>query len=136
MSRFTEPLQVLQLPDENRWRLLRGFEFWTDCDDGMQAPLEVRCATVFSVPEGFETDFASIPRLFWPVIGHPAGRYAQAAALHDRLYGTGAAGSRARADAVFMEGMAVLGVPRWRRWLMWAGVRLGGADAYREAVAG
>jgi hypothetical protein len=29
---------------------------------------------------------------------------------------------------VLREASAVTGVPAWRRWLMWAGVRLGGGS--------
>lgn len=36
---------------------------------------------------GFEFDGASIPRLFWSVVGSPmSGRYTAAAAVHDGLY--------------------------------------------------
>ena len=54
----------------------------------------------YIVPAGFITDFASIPRLFWTVVGHPAGKYAQAAVLHDYLYRTNSV-SRAKADSLF-----------------------------------
>lgn len=127
MSSFTAPLEVRQIG--SMWTTLRTMHYWTDCRDGDDDDLAVRCRTLFVVPAGFETDFASVPRLFWTVIGHPAGRYAQAAVLHDWLYSTQAV-SRARADALFREAMAVLGVPAWQRWTMWAGVRVGGWAAY------
>jgi len=131
VSSFTDPLEVRQTGDGDRWATLRDIHYWTDCADTREQ-LHVRCRTLFIVPAGFETDFASIPRLFWTVIGHPAGQYAQAAVLHDWLYrarGT----SRARADALFREAMAALGVPAWQRWLLWAGVRAGGWAAYAPA---
>lgn len=131
-SSFTAALTVTQLAD-GRWRTERAIDYFTDCQEN-ELPLEVRCAACYSVPEGFVTDFASIPRLFWTVIGHPAGRYAQAAVLHDCLYSTGAA-KRAEADRIFREAMAVLGVPGWQRWLMWAGVRIGGGLAYQSGEA-
>lgn len=130
MSSFTDPLDVRQVGDE--WVTLREMTYWTDCDDGDEA-LPLRCRSCHTVPAGFTTDFASIPRLFWSVIGHPAGRYAQAAVLHDSLYRTRSV-TRARADALFMEAMAVLGVPAWQRWLMWAAVRVGGALPYALAA--
>jgi Protein of unknown function (DUF1353) len=38
-----------------------------------------------SVPTGFITDFASIPRVFWSAL-KPDGEYAYAAVVHDYLY--------------------------------------------------
>jgi len=38
-----------------------------------------------TVPAGFDTDYASIPRIFWPIYP-PDGEYAPAAILHDFLY--------------------------------------------------
>jgi hypothetical protein len=51
----------------------------------------------------------------------------EAAVVHDYLYSTHQV-DRATADAVLREASAVTGVPWWRRQLMWAGVRMGGAS--------
>lgn len=128
MSSFTDPLTVVQLPDSDEWSTLREFSYWYDCDDTDQ-PMNVRCHACVTVPAGTRTDFASIPRPLWSIVGHPAGRYAQAAVLHDYLYRIGGL-TRARCDELFREAMEVLGVPWHQRWLMWAGVRVGGALAY------
>ena len=80
----------------------------------------------YRVDSGFTTDGASIPRLFWRLIGPPfAARYAPAALIHDALYATGY-GDRQAADRLFREMMAVLDVKPWRRLLMYAAVRAGG----------
>jgi hypothetical protein len=47
-----------------------------------QQPSEYSAVTV---PTGFVTDLASIPRIFWSLF-QPDGRYAYAAAVHDYLY--------------------------------------------------
>ena len=132
MSSFTDPLTVVQIPFSDEWATLRAFSFWYDCDE-IDLPMDVRCRGRVTVPEGTRTDFASIPQVLWSLIGHPAGRYAQAAVLHDYLYRTGAL-SRARCDELFREAMEVLGVPWHQRWLMWAGVRVGGALAYSKGA--
>jgi hypothetical protein len=88
---------------------------------------------VITVPTGFRTDFASIKVLhnaflfvlFALVSGY--GNYA--ATVHDWLYTTGQI-SRKRADAVLYRALRAEGVARWRAWLFWAGVRIGGADQY------
>lgn len=90
------------------------------------------------VPAGFETDFASVPRL--PLAYLVAGNTShKAAVIHDYLYKTQA--PRADADAVFRAAMRAEGVSAWRRGLMWAAVRAFGWAPYNghkaaiEAIA-
>jgi hypothetical protein len=91
---------------------------------------ELGSGDVVTVPEGFETDFASVPRALWQ-IEPPLGDAGKAAVLHDWLYETGER-SRAEADRIFAEAMAVLEVPRWKRALIHRAVRMFGARGYRE----
>jgi Protein of unknown function (DUF1353) len=81
----------------------------------------------FTVPAGFRTDFASVPRVVVWLIPR-LGRYTLAAVLHDWLVTeglrTGAVSPR-DADGLFRRVMREQGVPIVRRWLMWTGVRLG-----------
>ena len=87
----------------------------------------------FTVPAGFVTDLASVPRL--PLVYLLAGGTAnEASVVHDWLYSTHIV-PRAVADAVLREASAVTGVPAWRRWLMWAGVRIGGGGKHWEGEA-
>jgi hypothetical protein len=44
-----------------------------------------RTGQTFTVPRGFVTDLASIPRVFW-VAFPPCGKYTPAAVVHDYLY--------------------------------------------------
>jgi hypothetical protein len=87
----------------------------------------------FAVPRGFVTDLASVPRV--PVAFLFAGDCAHAAAVvHDWLYTVHPDGmTRADCDAVFREAAAVCGEPAWRCWLMWLGVRAGGAGPWDAA---
>jgi hypothetical protein len=83
----------------------------------------------FTVPAGFLTDFASVPRAVTWLIP-TTGRYTLAAVLHDWCCAigipTGVISSR-DTDALFRRVMREAGVPRARRWLIWAGVRWGAA---------
>jgi len=118
MNRFPNPLQAELLPDRKTWRLLAPFSY-LDPDHG---PIEV--------PTGFETDFASVPR--WPLTFALLGQYGHAAAvLHDSLYRAGKL-SRTDADRVFLNALRSSGIARWRAYLMWAGVRIGGAHRYQR----
>lgn len=60
------------------------------------------------VPEGFVTDLASIPRLFWALIPRD-GSYADAAIIHDYLYWNQAT-TRREADQIFLLAMQDLEV--------------------------
>lgn len=92
-------------------------------------------AGTFTVPAGFATDFASIRVLhnaflfvlFALVSGY--GNYS--ATVHDWLYANGQV-SRKEADAILYRALRAEGVARWRSWLLWAGVRLGGAKHYTK----
>ena len=116
MSRFPEPLHVELQTDRETWRLLAPFSYLAPAHG------------LITVPAGFETDFASVPR--WPLTFALLGSYGHAAAvIHDWLYTTGEL-SRPDADRVFQEALRSSGIARWRAWLMWAGVRIGGAGRY------
>lgn len=102
-------------PDSGEWILTKPFVYRS-----------LVAGTTFIVPEGFITDLASVPRL--PVVYWLTGATCdEAAVVHDFLYTTQVV-TREMADAVLSEASAVMGVPTWRRGLMWAGVRVGGGS--------
>lgn len=92
-----------------------------------------RVCTMFAghtitVPEGFVTDLASVPRPFWNILP-PFGHYDRAAIIHDYLYGSkGEIGSikltRAQCDEIFRSEMIADGVSGLVANIMWAAVRL------------
>ena len=119
MSRFLDrcALEAASDVDDGRWILTKSLIYESDV-----------AGRTIVVPAGFVTDLASVPRL--PVVYWLTGdTAASAAVVHDWLYSSHQV-SRKMADAVLREASAVIGVPFWRRWLMWAGVRLGGAGHY------
>lgn len=80
--------------------------------------------TAITVPAGFITDLASIPRLLHPLI--PVnGKHRAAAVLHDYLYAMQTM-PRAQCDAIFLEAMEACGVRWTQRWAMYSAVRVGG----------
>ncbi len=78
----------------------------------------------FTVPQGFVSDFASVPRFLWPVLP-PHGRVKRAAVLHDWLYCQPEI-DRPYADLLFLEAMKADSVPWLQRWAMYLGVRIFG----------
>ena len=122
MSRFRTKLQI-----ENR----------DDVDDGqwvLTGPLVYEsdvAGKVITVPAGFHTDLASVPRV--PIAYWLAGGTSnEAAAVHDFLYTAPHPVPRNIADAVLREASMVTGVPLWRRWLMWAAVRAFGGSHWDD----
>lgn len=108
-------------------KMLKSGEEWQ-----LQAPLSYihKSGLIITVPRGFITDLASIPRLFHSLI--PVnGRHSPAAILHDYLYATQTV-SRKQADGFFFDAMEDIGVNPIRRKAMYWAVRLGGWLAWEE----
>ena len=85
-----------------------------------------------TVPAGFESDGASVPRFFWRIVFPPGDQKAlRAAFLHDYIYRTHPAGwSRAAADELFRRVLIEDGVSRNSAALAYYGVRLFGGSSW------
>ena len=119
MSQFTEALVVTPLADGKTWVILREFGYDVgDEGSGDHVAVEI----------GFETDFATIPRIFWIVLPR-WGRYGNASVIHDWLYWKQTR-PRKEADDIFLEGMGVLEVGAVTRYLIYISVRLFGFIAW------
>ena len=84
------------------------------------------------VPKGFDSDYASVPRLLWRAI--PPHYYPHASILHDWLY-TVRLYDRAKCDQAFYEALRQLGAGWMYARTCWIGVRLFGGRAYRATSA-
>lgn len=103
------------------WYVKAGFEYYLETDPNL----------LVRVPEGFVTDGASVPNVFWSLLP-PWGEYGQASVLHDYLIDVGHIVTREgkvvrRADRHearrhFRHALKVLKVPRYKRWLLIGGV--------------
>ena len=114
MSSFTDELVVKKLKN-GMWETARDFEYQVGKEGS---------GNIVKVPSGFKTDFASVPRPFWIIIP-PDGQYTSAAVVHDYLYNIQDR-PRVTCDAIFLEAMQVLGVPLWKRRIMYRAVRMFG----------
>lgn len=84
-----------------------------------------------TVPAGFVTDGASVPRVFWNIL-QPFGEYFEAAIIHDYLYSPrNRFITRERADAIFLEAMKEVGVGWLTRRTIYRAVRLFGWTAFK-----
>lgn len=74
------------------------------------------------VPAGFDTDFASIPRIF-RILFIKNGKHRHASIIHDSLC-RDKTFPRVLADKIFLEAMKLCGVPKRRRYPMYWAVRI------------
>lgn len=143
MNRFTGKLVLVALNDKTHPVVRDGRTLW-----GLQRDLayrtEIGGAGVITVPKGFVTDLASIPRILTGALP-PDGPWTQAAVCHDLLYFTkgglnlvygrkcitrATPYTRAESDDILREAMADLGVSVIQRNLIWSGVRVGGSSGW------
>lgn len=80
--------------------------------------------TLYTVPKGFKTNFASIPKVFRCFI-EPTGKWTNASVLHDYLYEVGykIGVSRKQADKLFYDAMIDSFVANITANIMWFCVR-------------
>lgn len=82
--------------------------------------------------KGFDFDAASIPKIFWSIIGSPfTGNYTTPAAIHDGLY-AGEILDRKVCDDIFLDLMKQYKVSYLIRYAMYWAVRLGGGKVWKE----
>jgi len=114
MSSFTEPL-IVELIGKNEWLVFKEFQYVREpYPDGEK----------ITIPAGFHTDFASVPRIFWVFIS-PVDTHGKAAVLHDYLYRKELY-PRHICDKIFKEAMKSISVPRWKVFLIYWNVRIFG----------
>jgi hypothetical protein len=118
---FETPLSVT--PEGDRmWRLVEPLRYRGAVDE-------------WTIPTGYATDFASVPRVAsWLIPTY--GRWTRAAVVHDYLITHELPAGRISSidvDGVFRRILRELGVSTPRRWLMWAGVRWGALFGGRAA---
>jgi hypothetical protein len=126
MSSFTDDLTVTKVRQKPqtlldsllfwkvkpKWVVARSFRYYVGAEGSDD---------YIDVEPGDTTDFASIPRIFWPILP-PDGEYTQAAVLHDKLCRAKLRTKKER-DLIFLEAMTVLEVPAWKRNVMYWAVK-------------
>lgn len=120
-------VQVVSFDDEN-WMVIAPYEFRSET------------GAIVTVPAGFITDGASVPRCLWAAIP-PFGRHFNAAVVHDALYrgavlmGDGKKFPKCICDTFFMEIMQRDEVPLARRIAMYEAVKTLGYSSYINGKA-
>lgn len=119
MPKFLDALNVTEIDDQIFSVIDHPFRYESDV-----------AAQLITVPVGFYTDFASVPRLglVYAMLGDCAH---QPAVIHDWLY-YAAITTRKMADDVILEAMKLIKIPAWRRYPIYWGVRMGGWKAWND----
>jgi len=115
---FQSELVISPMPDGLMWKLETAFIYRANNGQDIE------------IPEGFITDFASIPRLFWNILP-PWGKYGKAAVLHDWVYRKHLY-PRNVCDKLLREAMTQIKTPKWQRIVIYYAVRGFGWWAYRH----
>jgi len=128
---LTPPLIfVAYVPEAGLFRLTAPYQRRTAVDPHSYGYLPQGLDTyAIVVPAGFQTDFASVPRLLVGIFPK-VGKYAGAAVIHDYLYVTQCKG-RKWADAVFYELMREDGVGWVTRWTLFLAARTFGREFWK-----
>ncbi len=118
MAKFLDPLNVTEISDS----------VFAICDHPFRYQSDL--AGTITVPVGFYTDFASVPRLgiIYAMLGDRAH---EPAVVHDWLY-YAAITTRKVADDVLFEAMTVMELSWWQKYPIWWGVRTGGWYAWNK----
>lgn len=127
MSSFTKPL-VVRVETPPVFVLEEEFEYYRTGNK----------EDVIKIPKGFDTDFASIPRIFWsylPPTGTKRNQYGKAAIIHDFVYDIICeypVSGRKECDLIFLEAMEAAGVSKPVRYLLYWCARLFGKRSYER----
>ena len=113
-QKFPKPL-VMRKIDHMLWEIWEDFLYYVG---------DINNNDLITVPKGFKTDLASVPRIFWTIFPTD-GRYVYASTVHDFLYSVQTR-TRKEADHIFLEAMQEIGVNLLTRRTMWLAVRVGG----------
>lgn len=102
-----EPMAFVMPPRPPRWMMLR----------------------TFTVPAGFASDGASVPRFLWRLLSPKIDAITLAPSIaHDWLYDQGGIRdfTRLECDRWYRRSLIDRGYPRWKSWITYIGVRLFG----------
>ena len=141
-DRFGGKLVLVLLDNKYTPSIKQGRSLW-----GLQRTLSYEpsnATDTITVPRGFVTDLASIPRFVWTLLP-PDGPWVKGAVIHDFLYATRGTSqwkrqppgntraqpyTRAEADWILRDALKNRGVDLLRRNVIWLAVRFGGGRGW------
>lgn len=88
---------------------------------------------IITVPAFFQTDLASVPRIFWNILPPQQSNFVAPAILHDYLYMSHIC-TRKQSDDILYSALRTEGAGRLTANIMWVGVRLFGGKHYENTT--
>jgi hypothetical protein len=122
--RLLTPLKVELEANGKKWKLSEKFIVYTEKAGEEKIWIEVE--------EGFETDFASIPKIFIPFLEW-RDKFNKASVVHDWLYHTKQF-DRKTSDKIFLELMFALGINKYKAYIFYFMVRAFGWLYWRRII--
>ena len=86
----------------------------------------------YIVPQNFETDLASIPRILWPILAPQYTDFVAPAILHDYLYRCNNHISRKLADEILYSALIAENVTSYTAYKFYLAVRLFGGSHFTD----
>lgn len=85
------------------------------------------------VIEGDTSDGGSVPRILWPILSPLDSDMADAAFVHDTIYrDRWTTFSRLQADQIMLEALEEIGMPWWKRQMVYRILRIAGWKAWND----
>ncbi|MBR6612346.1 MAG: DUF1353 domain-containing protein [Campylobacter sp.] len=102
---------VVQPYDKYKFEVAEEFSVTLNCID-------------FTIPKGFVTNGANIPRVFWSLFPPNSPEYLSAVVIHDYMCANVDKYGYEKADKTFYEAMLDVGVAKWKAklfyfWVKW-----------------
>lgn len=95
-----------------------------------QVEVQLNNGARLTIPAGYKTDFATVPRLFRGIVWG-AGNHNLATLIHDWLYDN-QIGTRKQADDEMLYWLLACGVSRIKAYTMYFAVRIGGKSWWNK----
>lgn len=91
---------------------------------------------IITIPKGFKTNFASIPRFLWsflPPMGTAKNQYFKSAILHDFAYDLCCSRfqNRKECDKLMLEAMTAIGISKSVKYILYYSARLFGKKHFK-----
>ncbi len=114
---FPEPLRGEFLENGRKLLLTEDFTYRDEEENQL-----------IEVPQGFLSDFNSVPRGLWNIF--PPWQYPEAGIVHDWLYHYPEGRDRGQCDRVHRRILHILGCPNVVRWAAYSALRLGASASW------
>ena len=124
---FPHPSKTIQFLNEPCILPVSNYEYKTCWDINVRVDNKH-----YVIPQGFNTDLASIPKWYWSIISPAESSLMGPSILHDYLYVNHDTVSRKEADLILYCALLENGVNNYDAYKIYIAVRLFGSNHYKD----